>query len=132
MTVSSGRAIRVLIVDDEIDFAETLAKRLGSRGLAVEAVFDGGSALRRIETLQGGFDVVLLDCNMPDMSGIAVLQRIRESFPAVQVVIITGYGKASLGLDGMRLGAVDFITKPIDFDSLMTVVQAAAEGIDRI
>ena len=132
MTVSPGHPIRVLIVDDEVDYAETLAKRLGSRGLEVETAFDGGSALRRMESLRGGFDVVLLDCNMPDMSGLNVLQRIRESYPLVQVIIITGYGKASLGLDGMRLGAVDFITKPIDFDSLVTAVQAAAEGSTKI
>lgn len=117
--------IKVLIVDDEVEFAEALAERLALRGFLPETADSGGGALAAIAASLP--DVVLLDLKMPDMSGFEVLVEIKEKYSAVEVVMLTGHGAASGGIDSMERGAFDFIMKPVDLGELIEKIRQAYE-----
>jgi DNA-binding response OmpR family regulator len=121
---------KVLLVDDEVEFVTTLAERLELRGLAPRVCHDGESALKAVA--QEAPQVVVLDVMMPGMKGLDVLQRIKESHPAVQVILLTGQGKTRDGIEGMKLGAFFYMMKPLDLDELIAkmgeAVAAAAVG----
>jgi len=116
--------LRVLLVDDETELVETLAERLELRGIAARAVTSGEDALRLL--LDQDFDVVLLDVKMPGISGLDVLKLIRRQRPRTQVILITGHGSAEDGESGVRDGAFDYVMKPIDIDTLVGKMKAAA------
>lgn len=116
--------IKLLIVDDEEDFASTLAERLELRGFIPQTVNCGACAL---ETLATSFppDVVLLDLKMPDMNGCEVLQEIKDKYPAIEVIMLTGHGSAAGGLECKNNGAFDFIMKPVNLVELIDIIKAA-------
>lgn len=116
----------VLLVDDEAPFVETMTKRLTKRDLNVLKAFGGEEAL---ETLKGNshIDVVILDVKMPGMDGIETLKEIRKEFPLVEVIMLTGHATVETSIEGMRLGAFDYLMKPCDMDVLMEKVNAAAK-----
>jgi DNA-binding response OmpR family regulator len=124
MSSSAEQPVRVLVVDDEQDFAEALVHRLRKRGFAAEAVFGGEAAVAQV--VRATYDVVVLDLRMPGLDGLGAWQQLREHDPALQCVVLTGHGSAAAGLKGMELGAADFLQKPTDIDVLATVIQAAA------
>ncbi len=116
---------RVLVVDDEEDFLETLVNRLKRRGLPTQGALSGSKAL---ELLQAeGFDVVVLDVRMPGMDGLEVLKEIKDRWPFVEVILLTGHGSVESGIQGMRLGAFDYVMKPADLEDLMEKIQQAHE-----
>ncbi|MEW6288315.1 MAG: response regulator [Thermodesulfobacteriota bacterium] len=117
--------IKVLIVDDEVEFAETLAERLGLRDIAAETVNNGKDALATI--LIRPPDVVILDLKMPDLSGLEVLDGIKAHDPSIEVIMLTGHGSTSSGIEGMERGAFDYIMKPIDLDLLLEKINQAYE-----
>jgi CheY-like chemotaxis protein len=117
--------IRVLVVDDEDDFATALVERLRRRGFAAEAVFSGQAALERLGA--GRHDVAVLDLKMPGIDGLAALREIKRAGLAVAVIVLTGHGTVASGIDGMQIGAADFLQKPVDVDALCTAIRAAAE-----
>jgi two-component system, OmpR family, response regulator len=114
---------KVLIVDDEDDFRETLVKRLSRRALSASGVESGERALERIES--EAFDVVILDVMMPGMDGIATLREIKRKKPLVEVIMLTGHASLEAGIEGMKLGAFDFIMKPADIEDLIQKMQQA-------
>jgi DNA-binding NtrC family response regulator len=114
---------RVLLVDDEIDFLETLVKRLKKRHLDVQSVTGGQEALEALG--QSLFDVVVLDVRMPDMDGIAVLKKIKAGWPSVEVIMLTGHADVECAMEGMDLGAFDYLMKPIEIDELLYKLQDA-------
>jgi DNA-binding NtrC family response regulator len=114
---------RVLLVDDETDFLETLVKRLQKRNTAVAGVQSGTEALDLLE--REDFDVVVLDVRMPGMDGIETLREIRKRFPLVEVVLLTGHANMEVAVEGMEIGAFDYLMKPIDLDELLYKVQDA-------
>ncbi len=116
--------IKILIVDDEVEFAEALAERMEIRGFLMETVNSGADALAAIGSTCFP-DVVLLDLKMPDMSGFEVLTVIKEKYPSIEVIMLTGHGAASGGSDSMKKGAFDFIMKPVDFKDLIEKIQDA-------
>jgi DNA-binding response OmpR family regulator len=124
MPRSLSPLIRVLIVDDEADFASALATRLQKRGFAADAVFGGHAAVERIA--QQPYDVVVLDLKMPDQDGLSTWQEIRRLDLHVQAIVLTGHGTAAAGIGGMALGAADFLQKPVDIELLCDVIRAAA------
>ncbi|RJP60233.1 MAG: response regulator [Deltaproteobacteria bacterium] len=107
---------RILLVDDEVAFANNILKLLSKRGYDVIAVNDGASAIRTIGEKE--FDVVILDMKMPGMDGIATLKEIKKKEPLAEVVILTGHGSVESGIEGMQLGAFDFVMKPVSIDDL--------------
>ncbi len=107
---------RLLLVDDEIPFAENLLKLLSRRGYEVSAVHDGDSALRIVEEKE--FDVVILDQNMPGKDGITVLKELKKKWPSLQVIILTGYGTVHSAFTGLELGAYDYVAKPLQLSDL--------------
>lgn len=117
--------ITILLVDDETEFLHTLAERLQIRGFEVGTATDGEEALNRVsEHLP---DLVILDAMMPGMSGLEVLQRLKEDQPDLPVILLTGRGSTADGIEGMRLGAFDYLMKPVDIDELIKKIH---EGIN--
>ncbi len=107
---------RVLLVDDEKDFVEMLSLRLEENG---EKVLQAYSGLECLEILQKtDIDVVILDVKMPGMDGIETLQEIKKRYPLVEVIMLTGHGTLESAVQGMKLGAYDFLFKPADFEDL--------------
>jgi DNA-binding response OmpR family regulator len=122
---SPPERIRVLIVDDEEDFASAIAERLGRRGFEATAAFSARAGLALLEEIT--VDVVVLDLKMPGMDGLTALGRIRKLHPDVQVIVLTGHGTVAAGIEGMQLGAADFLQKPVTIEVLGTAITAAAE-----
>ncbi len=114
---------KVLLVDDETDFVETLVKRLRKRKLDVRAASSGQQALDMLS--ESPSDVVVLDVKMPDMDGIETLRRIKKIAPGVEVVMLTGHANVEVAMQGMELGAFDYLMKPIDIDDLLYKLQDA-------
>jgi len=108
---------KVLLVDDEEDFVSTLAERLSLRGVQVDVAYDGEEGLKRVNLDPP--KVVVLDLMMPGMSGLTVLAKLKVSHPEIEVILLTGMGGTKEGIEGMRQGAFDFLTKPLDIDTLL-------------
>lgn len=118
-------AVRVLVVDDEEDFATALVERLRRRGFAAEAVFAGQTALERLAA--SPYHVAVLDLKMPGKDGLSTLREIKRAGLDVAVIVLTGHATVASGIDGMQIGAADFLQKPVDLDALCTAIRAAAE-----
>jgi len=114
---------RVLLVDDEKEFVETLVKRLEKRKLSVAAVNGGREAIELMK--KTAFDVVVLDVRMPDMDGISTLKEIKRIQPSVEVIMLTGHANMEVAMQGMELGAFDYLMKPMDIDELLYKLQDA-------
>lgn len=115
--------IKVLLVDDEKEFADTLSERLTLRQFDVSLAYSGESALEIFEI--NNFDIVVLDMLMPGISGLETLQRIKEMAPLVQVVMLTGHATVENAIEGMKLGAYDFLLKPTDAEILVKTINEA-------
>jgi DNA-binding NtrC family response regulator len=114
---------RVLLIDDEVEFLETLEKRLKKRKLDV---FSASSGSRALEILRAEpVDVVVLDVKMPDMNGIETLKEIKKIRPTVEVIMLTGHANVEVAIEGMELGAFDYLMKPMDIDQLLYKLQDA-------
>lgn len=120
--------IRVLVVDDEEVFRDTLVKVLTARGMQVVGVPDGEAALAFLAAHR--VDVVVLDLKMPGLDGLEVLRRIGQLSPRPRVVMLTGHGSVQAGLEAVRELAWDFLLKPVPADVLAQVIRAAAEAGD--
>lgn len=115
--------LNVLLVDDEIEFLETLVKRMKKRNVNVFGVKSGEEALKFLE--QNPLDVVVLDVRMPGMDGIETLREIKKRHPLVEVIMLTGHANMEVAVQGMELGAFDYLMKPMDIDDLLYKVQDA-------
>ena len=122
--------IKVLLVDDEIAFVNTLAQRLRLRKLLVDTVYDGAQALSYIKEIEP--DVIVLDLKMPGLHGIEVLREIKKIKREIQVIILTGHGTEKDEEEAKKLGGFDFLQKPADIDLLMRKIKEAfSEKIER-
>lgn len=115
----------ILIVDDEPGIRETVAAVLSDEGYKVEAVASGEEALRA--TKAKDFDVVLLDVWLPRMDGVETLKRLKEAGDGASVVMISGHATIETAVRATKLGALDFIEKPLSIDKLMNVVHHALQ-----
>ena len=116
----------ILLVDDEAPFVETMTKRLTKRDLNVITAFSGEEALERLNNHRNT-DVVILDVKMPGMDGIETLSKIRNKFPLTEVIMLTGHATVESAIEGMKLGAFDYLMKPCELEQLMAKVQEAAK-----
>ena len=117
--------IKLLLVDDERAFLDTMTKRLEKRQMRVSAIYNGTDALAELEK-DPGVEVVLLDVKMPGMDGMETLVEIKKRFPLVEVIMLTGHATVETAIDGMKLGAFDYLMKPCDIAVLVDKVTAAA------
>ncbi len=115
----------VLLVDDEVPFVETMTKRLSKRNLQMAAAFSGTEALERLSK-ESTIEVVILDVKMPGMDGIETLREIKGRHPLVEVVMLTGHATVETAIEGMKLGAFDYLMKPCDIELLVSKVTEAA------
>jgi DNA-binding NtrC family response regulator len=115
--------LKVLLVDDEKEFVESLSERLELRNLDAEVVYDGEQALKAVE--EGSHDVMVLDLRMPGIDGIEVLRQVKKTKPDMQVVVLTGHGTDKDEREAKRLGAYAYMKKPVDIDTLVGTLHKA-------
>ena len=120
--------MRVLLVDDEVEFVSTLSERLNLRSFEAQTATSGEDALVKID--QSPPDLVLLDMLMPGMNGIEVLKRIKRDHPQIKVILLTGRGSWD-GIQGIREGAYDCLMKPIQIEELMQIMANAMESTEK-
>jgi DNA-binding response OmpR family regulator len=118
--------LKVLLVDDEEEFVTTLAERLELREIRAQAVMDGESALRMVESSPP--QIVILDVMMPGLGGLEVLKRIKAQNSQIHVILLTGRGSTKEGIEGMQLGAFDYLMKPINIEELIKKMQDAMKS----
>ncbi len=116
--------INLLMVDDEKGFLDTIIKRLKKREVNVSGVYGGKDALAFLGD-NSSIDAVVLDVKMPEMDGVETLIEIKRQFPLVEVIMLTGHATVETAIEGMRLGAFDYLMKPCDIDVLVSKVQEA-------
>ncbi len=117
--------LRVLLVDDEPEFLEPMTARLARRRICCTAAHNGEEALRELS--KGHFDCAVVDVRMPGMDGLELLRRMRWNYPDVPVILLTGHASIELGVQGMELGAFDYLMKPVDLDELLDTIRRAAQ-----
>lgn len=113
----------VLLVDDEEQFVEVLGQRLQTRGFKVSTAFSGDEAITFLQDNE--VDVVILDVQMPGRDGIATLREIKRIKPIVEVLMLTGHGTVETAIQGMKLGAYDYLLKPTDTNELVEKISKA-------
>ena len=117
---------RLLVVDDELDFLETIVKRLEKRKLSAVGVPSGEAAVALVK--EQSFDVIVLDIKMPGgMDGVEALREIKKIQPLAEVILLTGHASVETSIEGMKLGAFDYCLKPIKFELLLQKIGAAFE-----
>jgi len=119
---------RILLVDDEKDFVEMLGLRLEEIGERVTPAYSGRECLQVLEKKE--IDVVILDILMPGMDGIATLKEIKRKHPLIEVIMLTGHGTTESAVEGMKLGAFDYLLKPARFEELTAKLEAARRRKD--
>lgn len=115
--------IQLLLVDDENQFRQTVAKRLMKRGVTVRQASSGQECLDSMAKDPVG--VVVLDVKMPGMDGIETLHRIKEKHPEAEVIMLTGHTSTRDGVDGIKSGAFDYLSKPIELEHLISKIRQA-------
>ena len=115
--------LKALFVDDETEYLQTAIKRMKKRGIDVTGVASGPEALTTLAAQ--AMDVVVMDVRMPGMDGIQALREIKQRYPMVEVIMLTGHASMEAAIQGMELGAFDYLMKPIDIDELIYKIQDA-------
>ena len=120
-------ALRILVIDDDRQLAETLAEGLSRRGHACTVASSGQAGATLIREAE--FDVVLTDLRMSDLDGMAVVRLVKEHLPEAEVYVITGYGDVKTAVEAMKLGAAHYLLKPPDLNELRAIVEQAGARI---
>jgi DNA-binding NtrC family response regulator len=115
--------IKILLVDDEEEFVKSLAERIKMRKLGPEIALNGEEALEIVKDQVP--DVMVLDLKMPGIDGMEVLRRVKKEYPDVQVIILTGHGSEKDEKDARRLGAFEYLNKPVDIDDIVQYIKRA-------
>jgi DNA-binding NtrC family response regulator len=114
---------KVLIIDDEGDFLEALSERLRIRGMDVSTTTSPKEALKKID--EESYDAIILDFQMPEMDGLEALKEMKKKNPDLQVILLTGHATVERGVEALKSGALDFVEKPIDLESLAKKIKEA-------
>ncbi len=123
--MTAAEDIKVLLVDDEPHFIKMLAERLEGRGFNVETAGGGSEAIDKVKGEP--YDAIILDLLMPDMDGLETLKQLKEVNPDLQIILLTGHGTIDQGVEAMKLGAMDFVEKPADFQELLEKIRKAKD-----
>lgn len=116
-------AEKVLLVDDEVEFLNTLSERMRNRGMEVATSSSGVEALQKVE--KEAYDVIILDLMMPGVDGLEALKILKAKRPELQVILLTGHATVEKGIEAMKLGAMDFLEKPADLNQLTEKIKKA-------
>jgi two-component system response regulator RegA len=116
-------SIKVLLVDDEKNFTEILSERMEARGFKVEIADSGPVAINKVK--ETSYDAIILDMAMPEMDGMDVLKILIKENPDLQIIFLTGHATLEKGIEAVKLGAVDFMEKPVNIDKLIEKVNEA-------
>ena len=116
---------RILLVDDEEQFVQALSERLTLRGYDVTTSLSGEDALEKLK--QYNYEVVILDIAMPGLNGIATLREIKKFKPLTEVIMLTGHATVETAIEGMKIGAADYLVKPCDTEELMAKINNAQQ-----
>jgi len=122
-TLETQKQIKLLLVDDEVGFSTVISKRMGKRGVLVETASGGAEAIQLLRSRD--FDVAILDLKMEDMDGLEVLKIFKKMVPKMPVIMLTGHGSESSALEGILLGAFDYLTKPCELNELLQKISEA-------
>jgi DNA-binding NtrC family response regulator len=114
---------KVLLVDDEVDFLDTLSERMRTRGMEVSTSSSGVEALAKVD--KEAYDVIILDLQMPGVDGLEALKILKAKRPELQVILLTGHASIEKGIEAMKLGAMDFLEKPADLTQLTEKIKKA-------
>jgi DNA-binding NtrC family response regulator len=114
---------KVLLIDDEVEFLDNLSERMRVRGMDVSTAQTTDNAINAVEEAE--YDAIVLDLQMPGMNGIEMLKVIKERHPDMQVILLTGQATLEAGIEAMKLGAMDFMEKPADINSLTEKIKKA-------
>ena len=125
MAAPPHKTLRVLFVDDEKSLQEFMRSELPRLGHEVTVCPDGRAALKTLE--KTSFDVAILDLRMPGMTGIEVLEQLKQTTPDTEAIVMTGHASMETAIDAMRLGAFDYITKPCKLAEIEAVLSKVAE-----
>ena len=124
--------MRVLFVDDEVEFLQLMEKRLSRRGMEVSTAPDGQSALDMLGAVlaEGGemFKVVVMDVRMPGMDGLETLRHMKAKAPELPVILLTGHACMGVAVQGMDLGAYDYMLKPVSISELIIKMEEASRS----
>lgn len=123
--VQGLQGLKLLLVDDEERFRTTLAKRVQDKGINVAHLDSGIKALQYIK--DNPVDVIVLDIKMPELGGIETLDEIKKVEPGIEVILLTGHAAIDSAIEGMRLGAYDYLMKPCELEDLLEKIQGAYE-----
>ncbi len=118
-----NKKIKILLIDDEEEFASTLAERLELRGYIAKISKDGESGISLLT--HDSFDIVILDLMMPGLNGLDTLKQIKEINKHLPVILLTGHGSTQDGTKGISIGAFDFLIKPLDIKELIKKIHLA-------
>jgi DNA-binding NtrC family response regulator len=122
--------IKVLLVDDEEEFTAILSERMKTRGFVVDITNSGINALNKVD--EKSYDAIVLDLYMPEMDGIDTLKLLIEKNPDLQIIFLTGHASLEKGIEAVKLGAIDFMEKPVDIDKLIEKLNNAKIEKDKL
>lgn len=125
--------MRVLIVDDETEFLSLIQKRLSRRNMDIVTADNGLSALEYVQAENSpvagaGFDAVVMDVRMPGMDGLETLRRMKQAAPTLPVILLTGHASLGVAVNGMELGAFDYMLKPVAINELIIKLEDAVRS----
>ncbi|MFC1882767.1 response regulator [Thermodesulfobacteriota bacterium] len=124
--MSNENQIKLLMVDDEVKFLESISKRLVLKNFDVTTAVNGKEAIESAE--KGFFDVAVVDFQMPGMDGTQVLRTLKEKHKYLEIIMLTGHATVDSAVECTKLGAFKYLEKPYDFENLVEAIQEAYEA----
>ena len=124
--MNSQKKIKILLVDDEIDFLDAITERLALKGFDVVAASNGSDAISSAE--KDLFDVAVVDFQMPGMDGTQVIKLLKERHKHLEIIMLTGHATIDSAVESTKLGAFKYLEKPYDFEKLVKVIKEAYEA----
>ena len=126
--MGTKRDMKILVVDDQQQVANTVVEIMSRAGYSATAAYGGMEAVKRFQ--EGDYQLVITDLKMPEVNGMDLLKTIKGIDAKVPVIVVTGYGTVKKAVEAIKIGAYDFIEKPVDRDKLELIVERALERYD--